>query len=304
MQSDKSILLTFDVEDWFQVENLKKSIPFSSWPTCESRVEENTARLLDLLESAREKCGASSRPPLRATFFVLGWLADRKPHLVRQIAARGHEIASHGFYHRLCGDCSPAVLRNDLSDSKKLLEDVTGEAVYGYRAPSFSISPQVLELVAECGYTYDSSYNSFGGNSRYGHIDVVRNGCGIAGRVPPSLLELPVSNLEVAGRTIPMGGGGYFRLMPIWLFKRAVRTIINKEGAYLFYMHPWEIDPGQPRVKNLPLSYRFRHYVNLSSAASRLADLLGAFFAHRFLTCREYIDRVALSRTVGSHLDL
>lgn len=291
MPLDKSILLTFDVEDWFQVENLKKRIPFSSWPTCESRVEENTARLLDLLESARENCGASSRRPFRATFFILGWLANRLPRLVREIAARGHEIASHGFNHHLCGDCSLQVLRNDLSDSKKLLEDITGATVFGYRAPSFSISSSVLDLIAECGYTYDSSYNSFGGNSRYGHIDFARNGCGIASRVLPSLLELPVSNLQIGGHTAPMGGGGYFRLWPPWLFKRAVRTILDQEGAYLFYMHPWEIDPGQPRVKNLPLSYSFRHYVNLASAASRLAHFLKAFSAYPFLTCREYIGR-------------
>lgn len=291
MQTGKTILLTFDVEDWYQVENLRKRIPFSSWPTCESRVEENTRRLLDSLDNASNgRGGNGSSKPLEATFFVLGWLAERKPQLVREIAARGHEVASHGFYHNLCYESSLKDLRSDLCDSKKLIEDITGEAVRGYRAPNFSVSPRVIDLVAECGYTYDSSYNSFAGNGRYGRLDLVRNGSGIASRVLPSLFELPVSNLEIAGRTVPMGGGGYFRLLPAGLFKRAVRSIMEKQDAYLFYMHPWEIDPGQPRVKGLPLSYRFRHYVNLDTAASKLTGFIRSFGSCRFLTCGGYIE--------------
>ncbi len=299
MLPNKSILLTFDVEDWFQVENLKDCIPFTSWPECELRVENNTKRLLDSLDSVLcgndDSRGSACKPP-RATFFVLGWIAKRLPKLVKEIAARGHEVASHGFYHNLSYQCSANDLRNDLSDSKKILEDITGLPVYGYRAPSFSITQETLEIIAECGYTYDSSYNSFAGNSRYGRIDFVRSGESIAGLVLPSLYELPISNLKAGNCTIPMGGGGYFRLMPIWLFKRAVRSIIEKQGAYMFYMHPWEIDPGQPRVRGLPFFYRFRHYLNLHSTASKLEDLIRSISDCQFLTCRSYIDHLPASK--------
>ncbi len=302
MKLDNSIILTFDVEDWFQVENLKKNISFSSWSERELRVEQNTLRLLDLLEGSPKAWGGDvckRNEPLRATFFILGWVAERVPHLVREIVARGHEVASHGFYHNLCSEGSLQDLINDLSDSRKLLEDITGSPVHGYRAPSFSISPKVLSLIAECGYTYDSSYNSFAANTRYGRLELISNGCGIAVRVLPSFFELPVSNLEIAGHIIPMGGGGYFRLMPALLFKRAVKSILEKQGSYLFYMHPWEIDPQQPRVKNLPFSYRFRHYVNLDSAASKLVDFISSFGGCRFITCKDYIDMVAADTAQG-----
>ncbi|HYA41287.1 MAG TPA: DUF3473 domain-containing protein [Syntrophobacteraceae bacterium] len=297
----KSILLTFDVEDWFQVENLKKCIPFSSWPRCELRVEKSTRRLLDCLDRAfngRDDSAASTCGPPKATFFVLGWLARQLPNLVREIAARGHEIASHGLYHNLCSQCSIEDLRVDLSESKKILEDIIGSEVHGYRAPSFSIMPEALKLIEECGYTYDSSYNSFSAHKRYGRIDLVQNAHGIANHVLPSLYELPISNLKIGKYTIPMGGGGYFRFMPIWLFKKAVGSIISKQGAYLFYMHPWEIDPEQPRVKGLPFSFRFRHYMNLDVTASKLCDFLRAFSGCRFLTCRGYIGRITEGESV------
>jgi len=303
---NKSIILTFDVEDWFHVENLKTCIPFASWPDCELRVENNTLHILDFLDCALKSNGnspESTRKPPRATFFVLGWVAKRAPQLVREIATRGHEVASHGFYHNRCYQGSLNDLRDDLSNSKKILEDITGLPVHGYRAPCFSIGPEVLELIAECGYTYDSSYNSFPGNSNYGRLDLVRNGSGIANRVLPSLYELPISNFKIGNYTIPMGGGGYFRLFPGWFFERAVRSIIAREGTYLFYMHPWEIDPGQPRVKGLPFSYRFRHYVNLRETASKLANFIGAFGDCRFLTCRGYIDRVLASEGTLGFLD-
>jgi polysaccharide deacetylase family protein (PEP-CTERM system associated) len=302
MQPIKSILLTFDVEDWFQVENFKNYIPFSSWPERELRVESNTRRLLDVLAAMPHNGlnGTQSKTAPKATFFVLGWLAKRMPKLVRDIHACGHEIASHGFNHNLCCDCTPAQLREDLSESRKLLEDITGVEVKGYRAPSFSIGPDVLDIIEGCGYTYDSSFNSFAGNSRYGQLYLAQNGRGIAGRVLPSLYELPISNLKVGKYTIPMGGGGYFRVVPNALFKRAVRSIVRKQGAYLFYMHPWEIDPEQPRVKQLPLSYRFRHYINLAGTASKLVDFISAFGDCRFLTCREYLDRVRESDSRNS----
>lgn len=292
---DRCILLTIDVEDWFQVENLKGFIPFSSWPFCESRVERNTHLLLDLLDSAsggkgKEPGDSGNRPG--ATFFILGWIARRLPGLVREIASRGHEIASHGFTHDLCHLCSRDHLRLDLSRSKEILEDIIGDEVIGYRAPSFSIGVEVLEVLRECGYKYDSSFNPFAGNPRHGRLKLAPNGGGIVSHALPSLYELPISNLKIGKFIMPTGGGGYFRLLPSAFFKRAARAILKNEGAYLFYMHPWEMDPEQPRIKDLPFSLRFRHYVNLDKTAAKLADLMAEFADCRFLTCRGYLQEV------------
>lgn len=294
MDKDHTFLLTVDVEDWFQVENLRACVPFSSWASCELRVERNTHLILDLFDSALSGGNGSraSGCAAKATFFVLGWLAKRAPHLVREIAARGHEIASHGYNHNLCSQCSDKDLRRDLSDSKKVLEDITGVSVDGYRAPNFSISPGVLEIINECGYLYDSSYNSFGGNSRYGRLDLEQNAGGIACRVSNTLYEIPISNLEIGNRIMPAGGGGYFRLMPTRLFNRAVRSIMRKQGTYVFYIHPWEVDPDQPKVKELPLSFKFRHYLNLHKTMPKLLSFLNEFKDCRYISCREYLQKV------------
>jgi hypothetical protein len=191
----RHILLTIDVEDWFQVENFKQFIPFSSWPRCELRVEKNTHRILDLLDSTvcrqsmspnapSETGGTQLGPPNprnprqspKATFFVLGWIAERLPQLVCEIRARGHEVASHGFHHRLCRKKTDGDLKRDLMKSKKLLENLTGLPVYGFRAPSFSISNDVLKLIEDCGYLYDSSFNYLGMNERHGKIELTSNG--------------------------------------------------------------------------------------------------------------------------------
>ena len=304
-----SILLTIDVEDWFQVENFKQSIPFSSWSSHEFRVEENTRRLLDLFDStdlepfsqssvySHELSAASDDPDNhghpRATFFTLGWLAERCPQLVREIHSRGHEVASHGLYHNLPGECSPADYKTDLADSRKLLEDIIGDKVYGYRAPSFAINDDVLKTIEDSGYVYDSSYNSFGSHGRYGHLNKTGRGKrGIALQISSEFCELPVSNMNVMNRVLPWGGGGYFRLMPFLLFRLGVSSILKQEDAYLFYMHPWEIDPDQPRVHDAPLSYRFRHYVNLRSTYSKLTKLMNDFNHCRFITCRQYLSDV------------
>jgi len=177
------ILLTIDVEDWFQVENFKEYIPFDSWSSCELRVEKNTHRLLDLLDSVNFKFQVSSFK-ISATFFILGWIAEKLPNLVKEIHARGHEVASHGYYHNLCNDSSSDDLRKDLIDSKRLLEDIIGDRVYGYRAPSFSINAEVLKIIEDCGYLYDSSYNSFSMHGRYGQISLSQNGQkGIANKI-------------------------------------------------------------------------------------------------------------------------
>ncbi len=317
-----SILLTIDVEDWFQVENFKAYIPFSSWPKRELRVEKNTHRLLDLFDSiavnrSGQRSAVSDQPDnavsqidnddgqptedngehkkVRCTFFVLGWLAERLPHLVREIHDRGHEVASHGYNHTLCNQQSHEVLMNDLVNSKILLEDIIGSQVFGYRAPSFSMSDRILKVIQECGYLYDSSYNSFGMNQRYGRVtmsDVSKKG--IAYQVSGNFFELPISNLTLIMKNLelPWGGGGYFRLIPLFLFVPGVRAIFEKDRAYVFYLHPWEIDPEQPRVNNAGICLKFRHYVNLARTYVKQKRLIERFSDCRFNTCSEYIAKV------------
>ncbi len=342
-------LITIDVEDWFQVENFKRWIPFSSWSSYELRVEKNTHRLLDLFDSIElnqkteiryqnpeikkhpnyelwkirqrpettvhekgdkpEKNQTSSLPhgirslfhrgqtknnKIKATFFILGWLAERLPNLVREIHARGHEVASHGYNHHRCSRQSPEELRRDLNDSKKLLEDILGKPVWGYRAPSFSISDNILKIIEECGYLYDSSFNSFAMHGRYGKVDLSLNFIkGIAIEVSKNFFELPISNFKMGRSIIPWGGGGYFRLIPFPIFKLGIKTILKNENAYLLFLHPWEIDPEQPMVDEASTFHRFRHYVNLNKTHPKLSKLLETFKRCRFITCGQYINEIA-----------
>lgn len=279
----KTILLTFDVEDWFQVENFKEYIPFSSWSSKELRVEKNTIELLDVLDAGST--------PAKATFFVLGWIAEHCPDLVREIHRRGHEVASHGFDHHLCYNQTPDKLRLDLIKSKERLEDITGQEVVGYRAPSFSITDDALRIVREAGYLYDSSFNSYEGHGRYGSLTLpeTEKQNQPLHTLSPSFYEIPVSNLKFGKKIIPWGGGGYFRLLPAFLHRIGVKRILKQNGCYTFYMHPWEIDPDQPRVKEAKPFFRFRHYVNLASAKEKLAGLLEANSKNSFQTCKEFI---------------
>lgn len=289
-----SILLTFDVEEWFQVENFKPWIASSSWPERQSRVIASTERILDLLDrcsTEREaRCGQPS-DRIRATFFILGWVAQRHPGLVRAIQRRGHEIAAHGYAHELAGHQDHQALLDDIRRCKRLLEDITAEPVQGYRSPSFSITPALMEILAESGFQYDSSYNSFGLNSRYGRLDLPQpSGKGIAIRLPNGLWELPISNCRVAGRTVPLGGGGYFRLFPMALWKLGVKAILKRQSAYLMYLHPWEFDPGQPRVAEASGLAKFRHYLRLGMTEPNLTALIRDLDSSPFITCRDYID--------------
>ena len=391
-----TMLITIDVEDWFQVENFKQYIPYSTWSNRQLRVEKNIHRLLDLFDIASsrftvqgsrfmnrdsrfrvhgsrlEEQGSEARgqrpevrgrrsevrgqraevrgqgldqdtinseqsgtangqqtadhlqdKKVRCTFFVLGWLAERLPGLVREIQSRGHEIASHGYSHNLCYDCGYDELRRDLSDSRKMLEDILGAPVSGYRAPSFSIKNNILKIIEECGYLYDSSYNSFGLHGRYGRLDLTdysRNG--IVRKISDTFYELPISNLQIKnpfkpvlsftgykqgnalnpgstsntrnstnlnGLILPWGGGGYFRLIPFSIFKKGVASILRHDNAYVFYMHPWEIDPEQPRVNEAPMSFRFRHYCNLKGCRSKVLRLIETYSECTFSTCDQYI---------------
>jgi polysaccharide deacetylase family protein (PEP-CTERM system associated) len=256
-------------------------------------------------------------PHIHATFFILGWLAERLPQLVREIVARGHEVACHGFSHRMCRSLSDAELRVELAGSKRLLEDITGTVVSGFRAPNFSVDDRVRDLVRECGYRYDSSYNSFSLHGRYGKITL--NGqprTGIAYKLTDNFFELPVSNLNLesfigsrftvhrsgqrSGFVLPWSGGAYFRLMPFDVFRRGVRAILNHDGAYLFYMHPWEIDPDQPRAGQASPAARFKHYTNLDKTMDKLRGMLDTFADCRFVGCAEYLCYCARRRVQGA----
>jgi polysaccharide deacetylase family protein (PEP-CTERM system associated) len=291
----KHFLLTVDVEDWFQVENLRFLYPCDIWNKQELRVERNTRQLLDLFDSIAGRDGTF----IQATFFILGWVAERCPSLVKEIHNRGHEVASHGYHHTLCRQEKLISLRQDLSDSKKLLEDIIGSPVLGYRAPGFSIDEKILTLIKEAGYLYDSSYNSFGLNPRYGQVDFstsFRENNII--RLQNDFFEIPVSNLILAGKTIPWAGGGYFRFYPSPLFRRGVAKILGQTGAYIFYLHPWELDSGQPRVAGLPLLSRFRHYLNLDKTLPRLQSMIEAFAEASFISCRQMLadtDKLGMS---------
>jgi len=292
------ILITIDVEDWFQVENFKRYIPSSTWSQKELRVENNVHRLLDLFDSYHKQRTIDdglTKNSLKATFFVLGWIAKRLPHLVREIQARGHEVASHGFHHNLCTDQSNQSLKQDLLDSKKLLEDTINAPVTGFRAPSFSISNDILKVIEACGYLYDSSFNSFAMHGRYGKL--LLNSCtkkGISYQVSKDLYEFPVSNVTLGKNFIlPWGGGAYFRIIPFSIFNRGVNNILKKENAYLFYMHPWEIDPDQPRVDKASFSCKFRHYTNLNRTFLKLTRFIEYFGQCQFITCRQYLDIIA-----------
>ena len=302
MPNNKSILITIDVEDWFQVENFKPWIPFSSWDQRELRVEQNTHRLLNLFDSIKLETNQFVNPinsinpingqtqKVQATFFVLAWIAEKLRHLVREIHSRGHEVASHGCNHQLPDQLSADELKQDLTDSKKLLEDIIGAEVVGYRAPSFAVTDGVLKTIEDCGYLYDSSYNSFSLHGRYGKISLNGAGrIGIVRKISENFFELPVSNLRFVGQTLPWGGGGYFRLLPKSLFSLGVKNILKQQPAYVFYAHPWELDPEQPKVNQASFSFKFRHYTNLYKTETRLRNLLESFDYCRFLTCKQYL---------------
>jgi polysaccharide deacetylase family protein (PEP-CTERM system associated) len=256
-------LLSVDVEDWFQVENLRAAVPRETWDSRELRVERNVERLLELMAAAGN---------VRGTFFVLGWVAERRPALVRRIAAAGHEVASHGYGHELLPSLSPGAFREDVRRSKALLEELAAAPVCGYRAPSFSITDWAIPVLREEGFEYDSSVFATAANGRYGRLD------GIGARdavveVEDGFWEIPVSCVTVGSVGVPWGGGGYFRLLPYGLFRRGVRHVARRR-PYVFYLHPWEIDPDQPRVSGLSAGHRFRHYVGLRGCERRFAALL------------------------------
>lgn len=258
--------LSIDVEDYFQVAALAPYIDRSRWESQECRVERNVERILEMLDSSEAK----------GTFFILGWVAERYPMMVRRIGAYGHEVASHGYGHQRASELSPKAFGADIRLAKAVLEDISGAEVTGYRAPSFSIgesNPWALDCIAQAGYRYSSSIYPI----RHDHYGMP---CAPRFTFRPSkgLVEVPISTVRLLGRNWPAGGGGYFRLLPYAASRWAVRRI-NKadQRPTIFYFHPWEIDPHQPRVAGLGPKTRFRHYVNLHRTEARLRRLLADF---------------------------
>jgi len=272
--------MTIDVEDYFHVSVFDGLVPRHRWEQMESRVVANTERLLELFSESR----------LRATFFVLGWVAERYPRLVRSIAAAGHEIASHGYAHRLVYDLTPRQFRDDIRRSKGLLEAESSAPVVGYRAPSYSITPRslwALDVLIEEGYRYDSSLFPIR-HDRYGIPVSSRVPYGIE-RNAGTLIEVPGSTTRLGVLNLPVAGGGYFRILPYWWTRWGISRLNRLEQqAAVFYLHPWEIDPAQPRVSGLGRLSYFRHYVNLDRCEARFRSLLQDF---SWTTVRDVLDR-------------
>jgi polysaccharide deacetylase family protein (PEP-CTERM system associated) len=260
--------LSFDVEDYFQVSALSSAVDRGTWDAQPSRVAANTARLLDIL-AARG---------IRATFFVLGWVAERHPGIVRGIAAAGHEVACHGYSHELIYRQTAECFRDETIRARRLLEDQAQTHIRGYRAATWSITRKsiwALDILCEQGFEYDSSIFPTH-HDLYGISDAPRGPHRLALPCGGSLLEFPPSTLRFGPYNLPVAGGGYFRLLPLAVTRRAIRRI-NSEGLpFLFYLHPWEIDPGQPRF-NVGLKSRLRHYTNIADCERKLAALLEEF---------------------------
>nr|WP_246255352.1 XrtA system polysaccharide deacetylase [Parasphingorhabdus flavimaris] len=253
--------MSVDIEDWFQVGAFETVIDRADWDQLEHRVERNSEAVLELFDEAG----------IKATFFTLGWVAERYPALMQKVAAAGHEIANHGYDHARVFTLTPDQFRDDLDRSRKILQDTSGQKVVGYRAPSFSIdqrTPWAHEILAEQGYAYSSSvapinhdHYGWAGSPRFAWKPVEQSG----------FIELPVTTVKLGNRVFAAGGGGFFRLLPYPLYERSIRKMHNDDGrGAIFYFHPWEIDPGQPRVGDAPIKSKLRHYTNLRLMRAKL----------------------------------
>jgi polysaccharide deacetylase family protein (PEP-CTERM system associated) len=295
-------VLTIDVEDYFQLHVFSRAVHQKDWDSFEPRVETNTYRLLDLLDSIRPNSTTSSRNPMnppKATFFVLGWIADRFPSLVKEIHRRGHEVACHGYAHKCVFDQSREEFTEDVKRAKTVLEDLTGHVVTSYRAPTYSITRKTLwalEILLKLGFRYDSSIFPIR-HDIYGLPDAPRFPCLLYFRgkedidfkeleygsetpypVPDSIIEFPLTTVRFAGYNIPVAGGGYFRLLPYSLTSSLLKRINGREQRpFVFYIHPWEIDPDIPKINKAGILSKFRTYVNLNKTENRFKKLLSEF---------------------------
>jgi polysaccharide deacetylase family protein (PEP-CTERM system associated) len=261
--------LSVDVEDYFHAEAITGQIGRHNWDTMPSRVVENTNRVLDLL----------GEHDVRATFFVLGWVAEHFPHLVREIHSRGHEIACHSYWHRLIYELTSEEFREDTYRAKDVIESAVGIQIIGYRAPSFSVTKRslwALEILGELGFQYDSSIFPIR-HDLYGIPDHPRFLCQYGKDGRSNIMELPISTWRLTSFNFPFGGGGYLRILPLAYTRRAFRSVNEQEQQpVIVYFHPWEIDPEQPRLK-VPLRSRFRHYTNLNAMRGRIGALLHSY---------------------------
>jgi len=344
-------ILTIDLEDYFQVHAFSDVIRYKDWDRFECRIERNTDRLISILNdsskpqhSSTSALNNSFTQRVKATFFVLGWIAERYPDLVRRIQKEGHEIACHGYAHKLIYTQSKEEFRQDIKNAKSILEDITGSEVIGYRAPSYSITNEskwAFEVLVEEGFKYDSSIfpihhdfyglpdaprfpfvvslngnnnfefsvlnfefntaslnngstaspnNSFThslSNSKKPQSSVLKTNSKLNTDNSKFIVEFPVSTVKVFGQNVPISGGGYFRLFPYAIIRRALGSINEREKKpFIFYIHPWEIDPNQPRIKNLRMRSKLRHYINLNKTDSKFKRLLGDF---EFSTVRQLL---------------
>lgn len=275
--------ITIDVEDYFHVSAFSDIVRVTEWDKYECRVERNTQKLLQIFSDA----------DVKATFFILGWVAQRYPGVVREIAAQGHEVACHGFSHQLIYNQSPEIFRQETQQAKALLEDQIQMPVLGYRAASYSITKRslwALDILHDCGFEYDSSIYPVH-HDRYGIPDAEK---APHKRLTPAghqLVEFPIATLDLPKFAVPIGGGGYFRLFPYWFTKFGLGTINRRAGRpFMFYLHPWEIDPEQPRLAGRWLS-KFRHYNNLDRCESRLVQLLKDF---NFAPAKDVLSQMGL----------
>lgn len=292
--------LTIDLEDYFMVSAFESVVKREGWHLHESRIERNTRKVLDILD------GAGGNTGVKATFFCLGWVGERYPYLIREIDRRGHEIACHSYDHQLVYRMTPEQFREDVSISKRILEDAAGKKVIGYRAPSYSITQKslwALDILGEEGYRYDSSIFPIH-HDRYGIPTAPRfpflvklDGNGGDGTRSPAdfermplwepepgepcddcIVEYPISTVKMMGLNLPVSGGGYMRLLPYGVTRQGLAKINSAENKpFVFYMHPWEIDPEQPRMNRLSALSKFRHYINLDGTADKLERLLNDF---------------------------
>jgi polysaccharide deacetylase family protein (PEP-CTERM system associated) len=265
-------ILTIDVEDYFMVSAFSDAIGVHQWENYESRIKNNTLRTLDIID----------KYSIKGTFFILGWVAERYPWIVKEIDRRGHEVACHSYDHRLVYTMTPEEFREDTRKAKAIIEGVLGKEISGYRAPSYSITESsiwALKILSEEGFKYDSSIFPIR-HDRYGFPEYSRFPIMVETGADGKILEIPLSTIKVFGENLPVGGGGYLRMYPLWLTRYAIRELNEKEKrSAIVYVHPWELDPDQPKMRGNRLSM-FRHYVNLGKTESRLNSLLSSFKFH------------------------
>jgi len=283
--------LTVDVEDYFQVSAFADNVDRGDWDACESRVEANTRKLLQLFD----------RFDYKATFFILGWVAERYPQIVEKIYEKGHEVACHGYSHQLIYNQSQKEFADETAKAKKILEDIIQEPVHGYRAASYSITQKsiwALDILVDTGFTYDSSIFPVH-HDRYGIPGAEDKPHQLTTPSGHKLIEFPISTKSYFGYRLPVGGGGYFRIYPYAFSRMALKSINRKlRRPFIFYLHPWEVDPDQPRIESSWLS-RFRHYNNLDKCEARLTKLLSDF---RFSTVQQVLSDLDLLQNPQSKI--